>query len=258
MDNTNPNTLSSGHAGRGLPRAVWVGGALMGLTIVALATALVVKSHGNDATGANGPAPLAAASAPLDVAPAAGPDAASAPVAVAAAQPNESTQAPAVVPAPVPVPIHASHRTRPTPDHTTTDHPAAAGGGTSVANEPARDDRQAAVACATCGVVASVTPIEVQGETNGIGAVAGGVGGALIGSKIAGRGNHTLGGVLGAVGGGLLGNTIEKHERRTTVYDVHVRMEDGSMRTVRQAHAPAVGEHVYVEGHTLRARTEQG
>jgi outer membrane lipoprotein SlyB len=252
MDNMNPNLSSPGHAGRGLPRAVWVGGALMGLTIVALATALVVKSHGTDTSGAA--TPLAAASAPLDVAPAAGPDAASAPTAVATAQPNESTQAQPAA-APVPVPIHSSHRARPT-------GPAAdrsvAGGGTGVANDPARDERQAAVACATCGVVDSVTPIEVQGQTNGVGAVAGGVGGALIGSQIAGRGNHTLGGVLGAVGGGLLGNTIEKHERRTTVYDVHVRMEDGSTRTVRQSHAPAVGEHVYVEGHTLRARTEQG
>lgn len=254
MDNTNPNLTSSGHAGRGLPRAVWVGGALMGLTIVALATALVVKSHGSDDSGAA--TPLAAASAPLDVAPAAGPGAASAPVAVATAQANESTQAqPAVAPAPVPVPIHSSHRTRPTEPATNS---SVARGGPGVANESAREERQAAAVCETCGVVASITPIEVQGQTNGVGAVAGGVGGALIGSQIAGRGNHTLGGVLGAVGGGLLGNTIEKHERRTTVYDVHVRMEDGSMRTVRQSHAPAVGEHVYVEGHTLRARTEQG
>jgi outer membrane lipoprotein SlyB len=254
MDNTNPNPSSSGQALRGLPRAIWVGGALMGLTIVALATALVVKSH--DGASPAAATPLAAASAPLDVAPAAGPDASSAPVAVAAAQPNESTQAqPVVTPAPVPVPVHSSHRTRPV--QLAADS-SVAGGGSGVANESARDERQAAAACATCGVVAAVTPIEVQGETNGVGAVAGGVGGALIGNRIAGRGNHTLGGVLGAVGGGLLGNAIEKHERRTTVYDVQVRMDDGTTRTVRQSHAPAVGEHVYVEGHTLRARTAQG
>ena len=41
---TTPN--SSGAAG--LPRAVWIGGGLMGLTIIALATTLVVKGNSND------------------------------------------------------------------------------------------------------------------------------------------------------------------------------------------------------------------
>jgi len=67
--------------------------------------------------------------------------------------------------------------------------------------------------------------------------------------------NRTLGGVVGAVGGGLLGNAIEKHERTTTVYDVRVRMEDGTLRTVRESTAPAVGEKVRVESDGLHERT---
>ena len=41
----------------GIHRGIWIGGALMGVTIVALATALVVKGHGGDSAPA--PTPLA-------------------------------------------------------------------------------------------------------------------------------------------------------------------------------------------------------
>jgi outer membrane lipoprotein SlyB len=96
--------------------------------------------------------------------------------------------------------------------------------------------------------------VEVQGRNNGVGAVAGGVGGALVGSQIAGGHNRTLGGVVGAVGGGLLGNAIEKHQRKATAYDVTVRMDDGSHRTVRESTAPAVGEKVRVDADGLHDR----
>jgi len=117
------------------------------------------------------------------------------------------------------------------------------------------EQRVAAASCHECGVVESVDAVKVQGQTNGLGAVAGGVGGALVGNRIAGNRNRTLGGVVGAVGGGLLGNAIEKHERTTTVYDVKVRMEDGTLRTVRESTAPAVGEKVRVESDGLHERT---
>lgn len=112
----------------------------------------------------------------------------------------------------------------------------------------------AAAVCRECGVVESVTAVKVEGKTNGVGAVAGGVGGALVGNRIAGGRNRTLGGVVGAVGGGLLGNAIEKHERATTVYDVSVRMDDGTRRTVRESTSPAVGEKVRVESDGLHDR----
>ena len=113
----------------------------------------------------------------------------------------------------------------------------------------------AAAACSECGVVESVTAVKVQGQTNGVGAVAGGVGGAVVGNRIAGNHNRALGGVIGAVGGGLLGNAIEKHERTTTVYDVNVRMSDGSLRTVRESTSPATGEKVRIEADGLHERS---
>ncbi|MEP6504048.1 MAG: glycine zipper 2TM domain-containing protein [Betaproteobacteria bacterium] len=118
-----------------------------------------------------------------------------------------------------------------------------------------REHQVAAAACANCGVVESVTAVTVQGQNNGVGAVAGGVGGALVGNKIAGRDNHALGGVIGAVGGALAGNAIEKHQRKSTAYDVSVRMSDGTLRTVRESTSPAVGEKVRVEADGLHARS---
>jgi outer membrane lipoprotein SlyB len=119
---------------------------------------------------------------------------------------------------------------------------------------PRHEQLVAAAACRECGVVEAVNAVKVQGQNNGVGAVAGGLGGALVGNQIAGHGNRALGGIVGAVGGGLLGNAIEKHERTTTAYDVSVRMSDGRLRTVRESTAPAVGEKVRVDADGLHDR----
>ena len=117
-----------------------------------------------------------------------------------------------------------------------------------------RDQHVAAAQCRDCGVIESVAAVKVQGQNNGVGAVAGGVGGAVVGNRVAGDHNRALGGVIGAVGGGLIGNAIEKHERTTTAYDVNVRMDDGSLRTIRESTAPVVGEKVRVQADGLHQR----
>ena len=227
----NPNRSTAS----GIHRGVWIGGGLMALTIIALATTLVVKN--NDAVPDNAatatPAPLVTANATPGT-PSADPSTAAtpAPVVKATTPANESTR-----------PVH----------HTPS----------STHHETGRDNAPQQVAaaepvCATCGVIDGYSAVQVKGQNNGVGAVAGGLGGALVGSKIAGRSNHTLGGVIGAVGGGLLGNAIESHERVTTVYDVRVRMADGSIKTVRQAKVPTVGQRVNVDGNTLHAIDAQG
>jgi outer membrane lipoprotein SlyB len=58
--------------------------------------------------------------------------------------------------------------------------------------------------------------------------------------------------VLGAIGGGLAGHEIEKRTKAETVYEVKVRMEDGSVRTITQSTQPAAGSRVVVEGDTIR------
>lgn len=107
--------------------------------------------------------------------------------------------------------------------------------------------------CANCGVIVSIRPAEVKGESSGIGVVAGGLTGAVVGSQI-GRGDtSTLMAVAGAAGGALAGNEIEKQVRKRTVYRVAVKMDDGTTRTLSLGSAPAlaVGERVRVQHGTL-------
>ena len=111
--------------------------------------------------------------------------------------------------------------------------------------------------CATCGSVESVTAVERPGKPSpiSVGSVAGGVIGAALGNQV-GRGNgRTLATVLGAVGGGFAGHAIEGQVRKETIYQVGVRMEDGSRRTIESATAPSVGSRVTVDGNGLQGAT---
>lgn len=110
--------------------------------------------------------------------------------------------------------------------------------------------------CAVCGSVESVTPVERSSKPAGvgIGTVAGGVLGAVLGNQVGHGGGRTAATILGAVGGGFAGNAIEGKMRKETVYQVDVRMEDGSHRMLELAHAPGVGSRVTVEGAILRTQ----
>ncbi len=133
---------------------------------------------------------------------------------------------------------------------------AGAGATTSVAKSPpplpGSKSADRAPLCAQCGEVESVTPVQRAGQGSGVGVVAGGVLGAIVGNQI-GKGNgRTAATVLGAVGGGYAGNQVEKSMNQQTVYQVRVRMQDGSVRTIEQATAPAVGARVNFDGSALR------
>lgn len=107
--------------------------------------------------------------------------------------------------------------------------------------------------CASCGTVEAVTPITREGKGSGVGVVAGGVLGAVVGNQIGAGNGRTAATVLGAVGGGWAGNKIEKNIKKDTIYAVRVRMEDGSVTTKELGTAPAVGAPVTVNGGSLRA-----
>ncbi|MFM7332634.1 MAG: glycine zipper 2TM domain-containing protein [Brachymonas sp.] len=109
-----------------------------------------------------------------------------------------------------------------------------------------------APSCTNCGTVEAVTPITRQGQASGAGMVGGAVLGGVLGNQV-GKGNgRTAATVLGAVGGGWAGNTIEKNMKKTTVYSVRVRMQDGSSRVIEQSAAPTVGSKVIVDAGVLR------
>lgn len=110
----------------------------------------------------------------------------------------------------------------------------------------------AVVLCRNCGVVESVTPVTREGQGSGVGVVAGGVLGGVVGNQVGKGSGRTVATVLGAIGGGWAGNKIEKNMKKTTVYRVQLRMQDGTSRTLEQANAPLVGSKVTVDGSVLR------
>ncbi len=84
--------------------------------------------------------------------------------------------------------------------------------------------RQAAHACADCGVVEAINLIEVKGKGSYLGMIAGGVAGALLGGEV-GHGKGTaVAEVIGAAGGAYAGNEIEKRMKTTKHYEVVVRL----------------------------------
>jgi outer membrane lipoprotein SlyB len=113
--------------------------------------------------------------------------------------------------------------------------------------------------CVTCGTVEAVTAVRRQGEVNGIGnsgvgigAIGGAVVGGLLGNQVGGGNGKKAATVLGAVGGGYAGHAIEKNANSYTAYQMRVRMNDGTVRTIEQRSAVAAGSHVTVEGRPLR------
>lgn len=120
---------------------------------------------------------------------------------------------------------------------------------------PPAPTRQVAAApvCANCGVIESVTPVTRKGQGTGLGAVGGGVVGAVLGNQVGKGDGRTAMTVLGAVGGGVAGNEIEKRARSETAFDVRVRMNDGTLRSVEQRSAPRVGDRVEVQGNVLKS-----
>ena len=107
--------------------------------------------------------------------------------------------------------------------------PATQPGAQSAAMTP--EPPKPAPVCTTCGVVTSINAIKQQGEGTGLGAVAGGVVGGLLGNQIGGGSGKKIATVAGAAGGAFAGHQVEKNMKSSTLYEVTVKMEDGSVRT---------------------------
>jgi len=157
------------------------------------------------------------------------------PQALAASSAGAGSPAAEAAPQPTPRPARTAHGARPV-------------------SAPAEKPVAVASACVDCGRVESVSTIETPGKASGVGAVAGGVGGAVIGNQF-GKGNgRTAMTVLGAAGGAVAGHMIEKQVRKETSYRVNVRMDDGTTRSF-PASAPgdyAVGQRVKVDNGALQ------
>ena len=87
-----------------------------------------------------------------------------------------------------------------------------------------------------------------------VGAVLGGV----LGNQIGKGSGRTAATVLGAVGGGYVGHKVEERTRTTTVYQMRVRMQDGSVRSFTRSQPVAEGTPVRVQGKGFRVDDGSG
>jgi outer membrane lipoprotein SlyB len=93
--------------------------------------------------------------------------------------------------------------------------------------------------CANCGVVESTRVVNERAEGSGVGAAGGAVVGGMLGNQVGGGRGKDLATVVGAIGGAVAGNQIEGQVKATRSYEVVVRLNDGSTRTIKQTNAPA-------------------
>ncbi len=94
--------------------------------------------------------------------------------------------------------------------------------------------------CLDCGVVSAINVVEVKGEGSGLGAVAGGVAGAVIGDQVGEGKNRKLLTVAGAAGGAIAGHEIEKYAKTHKRFDMSVRLDDGTTKTVSSETEPVI------------------
>ena len=182
------------------------------------------------------------------------PPAATTPAAVAApmAAPAPETEvAPVAAPTKKPKPV--AHKSAATPVHHAAVAPATA---TTVPEATRAPAREPIVVCTTCGVITAITAVKSDGKGTGIGVVAGGLAGLVIGNQIGGGSGKTIAKIAGAAGGAFVGNKVEQKARAQTSYEIRVRLDDGTETTVTEATEPrlAVGAAVRIVDGNVVAR----
>ncbi len=241
MNTYNTDNLQPGQQPSSASKPLWAAVGILGIAVLAMGGTMIYQQS-KQATPA---AQVALAAPQLAVT--------TPSMAASASAADDMVEKPAAAAKPAPVPAQKVVKPKPVPKP----QPQAAGvsPAPSPSSVPVQVAAVAAPVCGYCGSIESVTPVtrSTKPAGVGVGTVAGGVLGALLGSQIGGGNGKTVGAIAGAVGGGFAGNAIEGHMRKETVYQVNVRMEDGSHRTVEVAQPPAVGSRVTVEGSTIRS-----
>ncbi|AGX87184.1 hypothetical protein [Candidatus Symbiobacter mobilis] len=105
------------------------------------------------------------------------------------------------------------------------------------------------------GVVVSVRNVVVDGSQSGVGAVVGGITGAVAGYSASGvqRESQVLG-MLAGVAGAAAGNAIERMATREDAIEIIVRLGNGEQRAIVQAK----GNETFAAGERIRVVTSGG
>jgi len=205
---------------------LWAAIGVLGVCVVALGTTLVVQNAGPSAVEA----PAVAAAVP--------------PAAGAPAAANIQQNQPPVLTNQARVAMNSGANPAPPQGHAESQP--------GLPQEPPLRTAAQAPLCATCGRVESVQAVQQAAPATGVGAVAGGVLGAVVGNQVGKGSGRAAATVLGAVGGGYVGHKVEERTRTRTVYQIAVRMDDGSVRRFTRAQPTAVGTPVVLQGKGFR------
>jgi outer membrane lipoprotein SlyB len=100
--------------------------------------------------------------------------------------------------------------------------------------------------CDDCGVVETVRAVDVDRAPGPMGAIAGGLIGAIVGSQVGKGDGRRAVGILGALGGAIAGREIERAHAKRTRYELVVRLRNGVTQTRRYDTQPPfkVGDRV--------------
>src|SRR6185369_13304019 len=93
------------------------------------------------------------------------------------------------------------------------------------------------------GVVEAVREVSTPAkESNGVGPIAGGIAGAVLGDQIGkgmgGANTRKVVTVLGAAAGAFGGRAVESNVRATKHWEITVRLDDGSHQTINSTSQP--------------------
>lgn len=99
------------------------------------------------------------------------------------------------------------------------------------------------------GTIDSIQMRQGSDSGIGVGAVVGGVVGGLLGNQVGGGNGKKAATVAGVIGGAMVGHQMERSAQVRDVYQIGVRMDNGSYQTITQDNAAdlQVGSRVRVE-----------
>jgi outer membrane lipoprotein SlyB len=110
------------------------------------------------------------------------------------------------------------------------------------------------MACLDCGKVTAVNVSERKGESNALGMIAGGVGGAILGNQVGGGTGKKLATVAGAVGGAYAGKKIQENANSKKIWTVQVQYDNGNQASFDFEHDPQIqrGDRVKNAGQSIQ------
>lgn len=107
--------------------------------------------------------------------------------------------------------------------------------------------------CRDCAKVLGVRVEKRAGESNALGAVAGGAAGALLGNQIGSGSGKTIATIAGAVGGAYAGRKIQEKANETRQWIVDVQYDNGRRASFAFEHDPGLqrGDRVRNSGPSI-------